>query len=287
MSLTFNSGMLFARWDVERVTGEKGLGFHRLLLDVRLHGPGATAETTLRGIGLRLSASGTGGAGYLGRFEPLDRPFWYPVPLNGLDLAIQFEAVIDLRRIDAIEAVRNGGDLDLRLTLRGIVSRSDERHLVHEEQPYHVNQGIWVRTLEQMGYGRTLLLEVPIPEAESAPSLSESVMHLEKAQQAMHRGDWREAIACCRDVLEALAARPGFAEPASSEEQQTPSDRKKLPKDARFHAVWRALKQVTDLAKHADETALTTEWERRDARAVFAAVAGLVARFGSPNRKIR
>ena len=177
-----------------------------------------------------------------------------------------------------------GGDLALIVDLRGRVQVQGESALVSDRHEHRVQQGAWVRVLEQMEYGRMILLEVPVPNVESAPLLVEPVRHLEKAQQAMLRGEWREAVGCCRDVLEALADVLLDARVQDPEVNALFEGTRFMNKEARLRTLRRALLVLCHPARHADEVAKDFEWEPRDARAVVAAVAALVSRYGPPNQ---
>jgi len=194
------------------------------------------------------------------------------------------EIELDARRVEAIEETRRGGGFLLRLDIRGQLTQGPRPRPAFESIHHPVNQATWVEVLAQMGYGRTLLLEVPMPAIEETPRLADSVKHLEKAQQAMLRGEWREAAGCCRDVLEALADAVGDADVSDPEVKTLFVNARAMGKDARLRSLRRALMIMSPPARHADQVATAFEWERRDARVLYAAVAMLVSRYGSPKK---
>jgi hypothetical protein len=51
-----------------------------------------------------------------------------------------------------------------------------------------------------------------------------------------------------------------------------------MSKDERFHSIGRALKSVSNLARHADDVASRTAWTRTDANCHLAAVAAILRR---------
>jgi len=55
-----------------------------------------------------------------------------------------------------------------------------------------------------MDYRKVMLLELPVPDAHLSPELAAAATSLGQAQQAMARGDYREAVGLCRDVLEEI-----------------------------------------------------------------------------------
>lgn len=79
-----------------------------------------------------------------------------------------------------------------------------------------MNQGGWVGVLEQMGYRRTLLIEVPVPSDGRPAGLVQAVELLGKAQEHILHGRDRDTVAACRVVLEAIAAALGDTEQGDS-----------------------------------------------------------------------
>jgi hypothetical protein len=98
---------------------------------------------------------------------------------------------LDHRRLEAIEEIRLGEGLTFALSLWGRVTVESTFHNVSHEDSLQVNQGTWVELLGQCGYARTILLEVPVPDIDSAPALAEAVSHVQKAQEALVGGGYR------------------------------------------------------------------------------------------------
>jgi len=231
-----------------------------------------------------VTVSGSGGTGFLDTLQPADTPIALGTSPHSSSHQVSIGVALDARQVESVERLRMGGDLALIVDLRGRVQVQGESALVSDRHEHRVQQGAWVRVLEQMEYGRMILLEVPVPNVESAPLLVEPVRHLEKAQQAMLRGEWREAVGCCRDVLEALADVLLDARVQDPEVNALFEGTRFMNKEARLRTLRRALLVLCHPARHADEVAKDFEWEPRDARAVVAAVAALVSRYGPPNQ---
>jgi hypothetical protein len=128
-----------------------------------------------------------------------------------------------------------------------------------------------------MGYRKTLLLEIPMPDSDAPEELRKAVEHLRQAQDLMIHGRYREAVGACRDVLDSLGA--GLAD----EQDQPPEavrgwfeGTRGLDKAGRVRLARRALKVLTHPARHADEVSARHEWGPVDAMSIVTATAALM-----------
>lgn len=193
---------------------------------------------------------------------------------------------VDLTRaqLEEIERRRSGGDLTFALLLRGScthwfsplfdaegkekplgnvavatifheVGRTVRQPLKASEQLVPVPQGEWVRVLGEMGYQRTLLLEIPILEETSQPELARASASLKEAQKALLLGHYRDVVGKCRDVFEHLWKYLGV-KPGDIDTGAIFRDLQKLDLHGRFGVLMRAAYVVTHVAHHNDEAAL-------------------------------
>jgi hypothetical protein len=279
MSLTLAYRWIFADWTVKAVRGEHGVGCYRLLLDVELAFKERPLEkrvlfTDVLGL---ITASGVGGKGFLATMTPAGAPVvLYTLP-HSTTHQMSLVANLLAAQVESLETLRRGGELELTIDLRGQAQEQGQPESVSDSQIHRIPQGAWMGVLEQMGYGRSLLFEIPLPGDEK---LARPLEHLEAAHKAMLRGEWRHTVALCRDVLEALKVALTSGEGEEVEEATARCEA--MSKAKRFSEVEKALRQVANLAKHDDAFAQGTEWERRDARALLGAVAALVSRYAAP-----
>ena len=73
----------------------------------------------------------------------------------------------------------------------------------------YVEQSSWVKILEQVGYSKILIIEIPTSGELSNSKYTLAHSKLNEAKQAMLRGEWKQAVSLCRDCLETL---PTFTE---------------------------------------------------------------------------
>lgn len=105
----------------------------------------------------------------------------------------------------------------------------------------------------------------------------EAAEHLKTAQTHLLKGHFRDAVGSCRDVMESLSTA------LSDDKYQPPEtikawfkDMQTMGKEERLRLVRRALRVLTNPAKHADKVSASIEWGPEDARAVIVMAAILL-----------
>jgi len=284
ISWTINS-YVFADLDFKSMRGSPGLGFYRLVaeISIALHSRPEGQEVIVTNIEGDLAVIGKDNVDhYVGRMrrQGHDSPLiTFP---HTYSTNLQLEVEIDDRRIEAIEKIRAGGDLNFKLNLYGLANSATEKRPqnLNSWMNFRVNQGTSIEMLEQMGYRRTLLLEVTLSDGE--PIRPEAMKHLQNAQTHLLRGHYRDAVGACRDVLEALSKELGDEKDTLPETINNWFEgSKKMGKDERIRLVRRALKVLTHPARHADEVSSKIEWEPEDAKAILIFSAAMVQMAGS------
>ena len=273
---------IFAEFELKSIHGSPGLGFYRLIIRAgcTMHSKQSGQEVTVTNIGGAMEVGGKDTSarflGYLRREAPESPLMTYEHTNKGY---LQFEIELDARRIEAIEHIRLGGDLNFTLTIYGIAhSVSDERpHTVTASLHYRANQSTWIEVLDQMGYRKTMLLEIPLLEDKVSPLFPEAAEHLKTAQTHLLKGHYRDAVGSCRDVMESLST-------ALNDDNFQPSetikawfkDMRNMGKEERLRLIRRTLRVLTHPARHADEVSASIEWNPEDARAVIIMAATLL-----------
>lgn len=227
-------------------------------------------------------------------------PLHYGSPSVGLgfyESGFTFEAYLGSREIEAIETIRNGGELTLTVSWWGNAWVPASTHpanpvpgSIQAINPDRVTRAIpqshWTKVLEGMGYARRMLVEVPVPESAGDPSMVKAVAFLAKAQDKTARGEYREAVAHCRESLEELAAACGDA--ANPKLQVLSGDLFKntiaLAKEERIACIRHAARVFCHPAHHAGSAPVAGipahEYTRADAQAIVTIVSVLIAQCG-------
>lgn len=293
----------FADLEVKELRGAQGLGFYQLIVhvDVTTHPSPSGKEITVTNIRGEAWARGKDGKEH----------FFGPFRRKGTDLPIVtyqhmgtnvFELEIDLepRRIEAIENIRLGEDLAFKLCLYGIAntgrekssipmsgtsSSSNKRTIISEQYShpvsvnlgYHMNQSAWIKILDQMGYRKTMLLEIPLPNGNAGVQFPEASKYLQEAQTQFLNGHFREAVGLCRDVVESISVS------LNDEKDKMPPEidswfenSRNMSKEERIRILRRAFKLLTHPARHADKNAISIEWKPEDARTILIMLTALL-----------
>jgi hypothetical protein len=271
-------GTQFAMGAVDRIYGVSGLGFFRVTLDVRLQVEPGDPGCRL----LSLSADLLAGGRLVTRLDASPQSLPVEQYASSSPATVVLQADLDRARVEAVETLRNGGHLELNLNVFACLQEPDgnmARQSVQEHYP--VNQGVWVEVLQQMEYQKTMLLEVPIPDEQTAPELAHAVDFLGQAQQAMVRGHYRDAVGLCRQVLEEMSN--GLGDANGVRLQEIFGKTRDMDKAERLRILREALKVLTHPAHHRDEVTALIEWNRVDAASVITIAAALLTDVMAPD----
>jgi hypothetical protein len=190
--------------------------------------------------------------------------------------------------LEAVEEIRNGSNLQVNLTLYAQVQMAGGDTWHSNGQIQHtIGQSDWVALLGTLGYQRTLLLEVPMPDAVADPELASAVSSLSEAHHQFQIGHYRPAVAGCRDVLEQLTTALGDLAglPQPLKKSLSPQVTKTWTKAERLRLLRQAMYILTSPSHHGDPAASTFEWDRQDAVAIVGMTAAVIRELGAPQAR--
>lgn len=150
-----------------------------------------------------------------------------------------------------------------------------ETMAANDEVLCNVPQSDWIAVLEQIGYRKTLLLEVPIPQGDEG---SVPQRHLETARSHMLRGQYEDAVASCRKALEGWTTQRSEVESISRARGTKKSAPRSLTLYERELLLRDAANNFADLAHHADDVANAERYGREDAVMMVAVTAAIICR---------
>lgn len=279
-----NSMHTFATGSIGDMRGELGLGFFRLILPVELiiDPAGGTVTDPDRLKLTDLTAEMRVGGKLVGAFSaPLQSMPVTTYPERTNRAYIHLTCDLDRARLQAIEDVRKG-DITFDVHLAGRFSTGNAFSVVEK---ITVNQGVWVSVLEQTGYQKTLLIEVPVPEPNQQPDLAAAVSLLGQAQDHMLRGLDRDAVGTLRDVLEQLTLALGDDDNTDPAAQALFAKSRSMTKAERLRVLRKALKLMTHPARHRDQVSVQIDWSRIDSLQMITMVAAFVSEMGAPDAR--
>lgn len=258
--------------ELNRVTGQPGIGLHQIRLDLRAT---AVPPSALRGTYALVDGSMEFGseAGFrqAGRLRA-ERPLVLPANEdNNVQGTLSLIWDVTPEQLETMETLRKDREPYLRANLNLHLFRpGDSRpQLAWGTENLTVDITRWATVLEQAGYAQALVLILPMPTSDSSKSWSDCVEELRKARTAAIEGRYRDAVSTARHVVELLSqVRPV--------ELATSRDKKERTKEQRFEAIREAVEDLADAAHHNDEVTREFKWERQDAVAVVNLIASLM-----------
>ena len=275
------AGETLAEVSILEIAAKQGLGFYQLIVNVNLRlrpwDPKQPAMITeVQG---QLSAARPGRSQVLiGRLHPVYPPVLIEsgakFAMRGLELEVQ----VSPQQMELLEEFRDGGKLMFAADLRARVFHRGKPQQLGLTLSHHVNQVDWLELLESVGHSRTLLLEVPAPAGKEDSLFGKALDHLRQAETSIRRGEFRDAVGQCRDVLESLTHARG------EQNDQVPGaahlfhNVKTMSKDERVKVVRNALRYLTHQARHVDENTVNVEFHRQDASFILTMVAAVLRR---------
>jgi hypothetical protein len=125
---------------------------------------------------------------------------------NTLTQQVEFQAPLQRRQLLALEDLRDGKDLNLRLSVAGVGGVVDDdvgRVPVSGEHTIILRRSEWIDQLNAAGAAGILLLEASIPLAVGVDDAG-IARKLQSAETAFHNGDYGKCIGDCRLAYDRL-----------------------------------------------------------------------------------
>ncbi|WP_290525792.1 hypothetical protein [Alcanivorax sp.] len=160
-----------------------------------------------------------------------------------------FEVVLTFEQINAIEKIRQDGDLKLAVTLKALLSSSSGLERSYERSEVVVPREQWLKALKSSGFCRTVLYEIPLPASDvDIEGL------LTKARGFIETGHYKDAVMQCRHIIEWLEELRGDKSEAAAANRKAHGDsRKEMTSIERLLSLREQLKNVCQLGGHGRE----------------------------------
>ena len=277
-------GRVLVSFQEPRLTGRRGLGLVRLVFSV-----GYTVYPR--------QANGCGfneirGQVLAGAKESSDLPLGTALPEHPFSVTahdhVQNHGILfflDVSRdaIEAIEEIRRGDNLRFTLKIAGLVTAPDDsRRSAQDELSFEVNQRAWIDILDSIGYGKYLLVEIPLPTNQDTEAAAQALTHLEKARRLIWSGDYSGSAFACRLSLESLTQAVGDEGPlgnAVGAYRGGKESREAMSEEDRFRFAREAIRHVCHPSAHPPASGAVSTFDRADAICILGATTALVSRF--------
>lgn len=231
--------------------------------------PGSTPQVLLSSA--RVYLQGQSGLA-LGHAIPQSiRPFTV-TQYYGRRQAVQFELTLSQQAMETVERHRNGADIALLVKLQAEVRRGEEVAVSYADVQNTFSVPQWLLALDQAGFGRSLLFEVPIPAESEA--LGSSLEMLEAARHLLTQGHYADVVAKCRMVIEAVTTELGQSNALMTALQLSKQNR---ALEQRELVMRQAAMDFASLAHHPTGVSLTELFDRNAAQMMLGTTAALVS----------
>ena len=168
-----------------------------------------------------------------------------------------FDLMLSPQAMETVEQHRNGQGVSMTIKLHGEIRQKSVTQLFHDDVRGDFNVAQWVEAMEQAGYGRSLLFEVPIPSEPQA--LGISLQLLESARRLLAQGHYSDVVSKCRLVMESLSTELGQDEALRST-LSLPKQSRTL--EQRELAMRQAAMDFASLAHHTTGVSLNELFDR-------------------------
>ena len=225
---------------------------------------------------------------HLASFQPTSQPLI--LPQLGGEHTLQLTLDVSDRQLQLIESRRAEGGLQFNISLSGYAVQDGQYVTIPDAQFTHnISQSDWLGLLQDVGYGKFLLLELEVPDREAHPELATAIDYYTEAQQRYAEGEPRLTVESLRQALAALVGKKADDEEQESDVEDALRTLRKQSRDVRIayeprlEQVRKAAKFMADLGAHPE----TAETRRRHAYGALLMVGGLLHAFAAqpPSRQ--
>ncbi len=225
INISDTEGYTLAEVRSVRASGLSGVGSCILVFVLDLAVGKVRTDTHLLNITLRLDAPGGGqriiGWGNVDTCQPVS------ISEHTSNLSIHTLFQFSPHQIQGIEKLRNGGDLKLNVWFSGDVWQESETRQFRDCGEYVISQQEWVTALGQMGFNKTLLFELRMPEVEVEEE--EALIDvLDAAKSHLNKGHYNESVGCCRKAIEFVEKYYGDKRLAAKARKKYEEDREEM-----------------------------------------------------------
>lgn len=235
-----------------RANGLQGLGNYVLVVRLQLLIGTIRKPIRLSSLKIRVECPVQTGRCIVGFAENDGNSF---VELTEYDSArdVFFLMPLSAAQVGALERYRGGGDLHLAVWLFGAVWQEDAggaraESPIAEMAAFAVPQQEWLTALREMGFAKSLLFEVKLPNSGSQVSNGVSDL-LATAWRHFSTAHYSEAVHTCRKVIECVENNSGDKNAARDVVKKYKEDRGSMTVEERIQFLREAIKNVTHLVR--------------------------------------
>lgn len=280
MSLNY-SAHIIADARISYVAGVKALGSCTLKINVEFRQPAwdHTIEPASASVQFgMLSLQGDSGiSGELGRAYP-DQPVLLTSGPNSITSHQTFSIALSESQMFAIEEVRKGGAVRLKLSLVASGHGQYGNQVIQDDVTYALSLSDWGRILRELGYGDVIVLGVHLPIGREAAQLRSAIDLLHMANRHLVNGEYDAVVSRCRQAIESAQKVLNDGEATREAMSAYKRDRQSMTTLQREQMIREVIRHYANPAHHVDSDGDTECYGRADATFLIALTAAAVTR---------
>lgn len=209
---------------------------------------------------------------YVGRAQA-EAPIHIHSSSHKQDRHFMLELPLSAETLEGLERVRNGGDMQLTLDVYANMFNGIQDDDGYDKVAVTIDRGKWIAALEEMGYGTSIVFEVPITLSQ-APTARAIGAALKSARGHLFDGNYRAAVSDCRIMLE--SSKPDTRELKTAREKWK-EDKEQLTKRQRELILFSSLHDYTSLSHHVTADGHYQDYTRYEALMVLGTTLGVLS----------
>jgi len=196
------------------------------------------------------------------------------------DGRLSFTLDLSRSRLESLEDIRNGQDLELNFWVHGLARIDGTTDAVHQHEKVTIKQTVWTDALNETGYSKYFTFETSLPPDDD-PGFSEVQAYFTKAQQLYLQGHYSETLINCRCAMESLEKVLGIESLIADARQHfcgTKNAREGMTLEERIRLLYGATKSIAHLGAHPDgKVAIAERVMRKEAKLVLTMTGALLS----------
>ena len=284
MSLNYCSRTV-ANTRVLGISGMPGIGVYQLRISVEFAIPNwediddTAVITNLRG---EVFAGATVGACRTVGFAEPEQPLILKPGKFVQQTNVMFFLNLSGQQLFALESVRNGGGLHLKLVLTGEANGTVDGMVTRDEVAVEITLSDWARVLKEIGYRDILVVGMELPTTTLGEKLKPARDQLLQAHDDLIGGRYDDVVARCRKALDSVQAILDEKELATAAvDKFLKGPRRQMSKLEREFVVGEAARNYAHLAHHVDQDGEQEWYSRADATFLLALAIAVISSAGA------
>lgn len=190
--------------------------------------------------------------------------------------SLLYEMLVSKNSLEAIEILREGGELDFKLDLSGEYYDGHSLLCNSESVRYKASQNQWIKTLKSMNFKGGMVFELPM-DISLDDNVKTAMIASEKAKSHLYYGNYGEVISQCRISLESIVSNWGGMNEVRKLAQN--NDKRGMSKQQRFFHAIDQIVNFSHLANHPDDNDVYVSFTWSEAVFVLGATMSVISSY--------